>query len=104
MAAVSIGQAYAAVEVDLWGAKYETVPQTRSVTQKADAIEGKIEGAESADDLVSAIADAIDLRVKPVEGTKKASTLIKEKWKADELSLPALLGFLDGVRAADHPL
>jgi hypothetical protein len=105
MASVSIASTstYEPVEIDVFGADYRTVPQTRSITQKGDEIEAKLEAASTPDELVAAIGDAVDLRVKPIEGTKKASTLIKERWKADEVTLDSLLRFLDDVRAADRP-
>lgn len=97
------GTAYEAVEVDLWGSPYRTVAVTRSVSGKADAAHDKINAAEEPDAIVGAIAEMIDLRVRPVEGTKKASTLIKEKWKADELTVDQLFGFLGAIEEADRP-
>lgn len=103
MAQVTVSSAYVPVEVDLWGEPYVTVAQTRSVVKNADKAEEKISAAGNSDQLVKAICEVIDLRVKPKEGDKKAGALIDEKWKADELSIPALLHLLDDIREADHP-
>lgn len=122
---VSIGEAYEPVEVDLWGKPYETVPATRSLAIKGAPLIDKLndlrtsvdykdlglaEDADPAavqaaitDELVKAMGKLLDLKLRPVEGTRKASTLVREKWNADEVTLAQLETLLEDIGEADRP-
>lgn len=103
MSAVAIG-GYTPVEVDLWGHPYETVAATRAVSEKARPLVDKLQTVESPDTLVETMAAIIDLRVRPVEGTRKASTLIKAKWRDDEVTVDAVTQLMKDLREADRPI
>lgn len=103
MAGVVLGTPYLPVEVDLWGQAFKTVPATRSVGKKVEGFQEQVEAATDSDQVVAAVGNILDVRIKPVEGTRKASTVIKEKWKADELTLDQLLAFLGDLEEADRP-
>lgn len=100
---ISIGGDYQPVQVDLWGAAYETVAATRSVTEKVDPLIDALNAAETPDDIVKAIGALLDVKLKAVEGARKASTLVKEKWKADQLSIDQLTKLLEDIQEADRP-
>ena len=100
---VSIVETYEPVEVDLWGTPFKTQPLTRSLDQKIDGFQDKIDQAEDADQIVAAVAELLDIRLVPLEGTKKASTVIKDKWKKDALTTAQLLRFLGNLEEADRP-
>lgn len=99
---VSITAARSDVEVDLWGGLYKLIPSTRSVIKKAEGLQDKAAEVEDEDAAVEFLAKALDLRVKPTKkGQRKASTMVIEKWKADELSQAQLLGFLANLAEAE---
>lgn len=109
MSAISIARAYNPVEIDLWGAKYETIDVPRSGLKKVTKLETEVAGLQSGaidvpedsdelDVLVEKIGELLDVKLVAVGGGKsKPSTHIKKKWRADELTLPQLLGFMDEV-------
>lgn len=100
---VSIGGDYHPVEVDLWGKQFVTVPATRSVSEKAEPLIDKLNEATDLEDIVKGIGALLDIKLNPVEGAKKASTLVREKWKADEVTIDQLNKLLDDIREADRP-
>lgn len=99
---VSIARAYNPVEVDLWGTKFETIDVPRSGAKKAQALEDEIDtierGEEMFDELVEKIAELMDIKLVPVEGSKKPSTIVKKKWKSDDLSIGQLMSFFREVQ------
>lgn len=116
--AVAIQDTYRPVEVDLWGEKFETRDLPKGLQRKIDALGEEIrkieEAAAEADrDLTDAeeeqriglVAQTFDvwLRRMPVEdegesSSTKPSTLIKRKWKAEEISSESLLLFVFKLR------
>lgn len=97
-------QPFEPVDVDLWGKKFVTVLETRSVQQKAQALHDKLANTSDDDEAFKLLAELVDVRLKPAgQGRKKPSELIIEKWEADELSLPQLEAFIDGLVAAARP-
>lgn len=102
---VSIARAYRPVEVDLWGAAYETVDVTRSGARKVAEIEkqmGELEEGQS-DEMIGLMAEMLDVKLANANGSKKkASTHIKAKWQADELSLDQLFSFLGQIAEAEQ--
>jgi len=95
---------YQPAEIDLWGVRYVSLPATRTVIQKTEAAQEKAISATDNDDAVAALAAVIDLRLKPVvAGSRRASTLIKDKWKNDELTIDQLTTFLQRLEVADRP-
>lgn len=104
MARVSIGQPTATYEVDLWGTIYTAKPATRSVAKKGQALIERIEKATETDEAAAVYGDALDLRLEPANGKRvKASTIVKRKWEADEVTLDQLAGLLEGIAEADRP-
>jgi hypothetical protein len=94
----------ASVDVDLWGKKFETIPATRSVSVKSAELEVELNQTDDNDKIVELVAQVLDLRLKPAgNGRKKAGELVIEKWQADELTLDALLDFLEALSTADRP-
>lgn len=102
-----------AVEVDLWGSLFVTVPITRSVQAKMEVLEQQVLDFQRADDetveqendrFVALQADLIDCAVKAAAGgRKKASTLVLERWNKDELTLDQLVTFRQRLAAAVRP-
>lgn len=96
----------ASADVDLWGKKFVTVPAVRSVYKRLQELERKFDELtdDQPDEQVEVMAEILDARLKPAgQGRKKAGEIIKEKWKADELSIGQLLDFAAVVADADHP-
>jgi hypothetical protein len=108
MARIGLARAYSPVEVDLspngsGSLLYETVDIVRSGARKAADFEIKLETATDPDEYVKAVAELLDLKLVPkAPNRKKASTVIKEQWKADQLSIPALEKFLDALGEEDN--
>lgn len=99
-------------EVDLFGHKYRLRPLTRSVQmalQKADKeLAALTDDDDMADHAIAVLAGTFDaMLVADGDEKRKPKTVIMEKWKADELSLPALRTFGDQLEeravAADRP-
>lgn len=110
MPAISIARAYSPVEIDLWGAKFETVDVARSGMKKTQKLEEEIEALETSEDttdeildtLVAKIGALLDVKLVAADGGKtKPSTLVAKKWKADELTLSQVAGFTDAMRRAE---
>lgn len=111
---IAIETAYKPIEVDLWGASFETVDPPRSGARRVTEIMrqladlDKAENAEEdADELndkaVGLIAELLDVRLRNANGSRtKASTHIKRKWEADELSVAKLFAFLERLGEADQ--
>lgn len=96
----------ASVDVDLWGKAFETIPATRSVERQVAELERQLNELtdDDTDKMVELTAQVIDLRLKPAgNARKKAGELVLEKWHADELTLSALLEFVNDLGAADRP-
>lgn len=104
MARIAIADAYETVEVDLWGEDYLTVDIPRSGIKKATALEEKLEKVEdvAGDVAVDLIGQLLDLKLRPANGGRsKASTVIRKKWQADELTVRQLDAFLNALREAE---
>lgn len=82
---------FEAIEVELWDVIYKTVRPTRSVELKVFELEAKADQATDLDEMVDILAQIFDAGLEPVNGSKtKPSTLIKKKWKADEVTVDDL--------------
>ncbi len=102
MKTIAISRAYSPVEVDLWGAKFETVDLSRSAEIKAEEIRSALALSSGIQAEIDKLAELMDVRLRPLGGVKKKpSTLIKAKWKANELTRRQLYSFLDEVGLAD---
>lgn len=108
MTTVAIARAYKSVEVDLWGSKFLTVDLARSSSELAKTITREVNamranlGEEDWDEVVAKIGEGLDLRLeKSPGGKKKPSTLLKAKWKADEISLNRIFEFLSEISMAE---
>jgi hypothetical protein len=96
----------ASVDVEMWDKTFETIPATRSVERNVAALERQLTELpdDDTDKMVELTAQVIDLRLKPKgNARKKAGELVIEKWQADELTLDALLQFVNDLGAADRP-
>jgi len=102
---VAIARAFKPVEADLWGSKFETVDHTRGTLKKATKINAEVERlkvllgedeeGDIGDQLVEKVGEGLDLRLQAIAGgKKKPSTILKAKWKAEDLSLRQLFGFI----------
>ena len=90
-ASVSIMSKYVPLEVDLWGAKYETKELGRKASKRLRALKTEITEFEVIDDesmdaFIAKVAEWYDAKLKPVKGKVKPSTLIKKHWEAEDLS------------------
>lgn len=106
MSKVSIGAGapFDPVVVDLWGHEFNTVPVTRSVAKRLGEHERKLSEEEDPDLVVELIAAMLDEHLKPSNGKRtKPSSIIKEKWEADELSLPQLTQLSADLADAGRP-
>jgi hypothetical protein len=106
MASIAISRAYNPVDIDLWGAKFETIDVTRSGAKKAQQLEREIEeireGDDLLDELVEKMGELMDIKLAAAAGGRsKASTRIRSKWKGDELTLGQLFEFFDAVQKAE---
>lgn len=108
MNSIAISRAYKPVEIDLWGSKFETVDLPRSASKRAVEVSEEVTamredlGHADWDELVAKIGEGLDIRLQAVAGgKKKASSLLKAKWKADEISLNRIFEFLAEVATAE---
>ena len=91
-------------EVELDGHVYEIVPATRSVTSKADQLEGRVDDA-SGDELVTVFGELLDLRLRgAVKGQPKASTSLRRLWEAEKVSLQQIIRLLADIGQTDRPI
>jgi hypothetical protein len=108
MTSIAISRAYNPVEIDLWGTKFETVDLARSASKKAMEIAAEVNQARRElettdwDKLVAKVGEGLDLRLtRTGNGKTKPSTLLKAKWKADEISLSRIFEFLGEITFAE---
>lgn len=100
---VSVEKAFRSIEVDLWGEVYETVDLTRSQEQQSDEAWAEIQAAEDSEKAVGAWGRLFDLLLSPIgESKKKPSTLLKQRYKADEFGSKRLTGLLGDIAAAEQ--
>jgi hypothetical protein len=107
MPSVSIHRAYSPVEVDLWhengGGLFETVDLPRSKLKCVNEIEAEIAEIEATpdalDELIEKLGEMFDLKLMPIDGRrKKPSTIIKAKWKTDDMTINQLRSFAATVQ------
>lgn len=94
------------VTVDLWGREYIASPATRALIAKVTALQARIYALDDsqADEMVTLMCEALDLRLKPKgQARKKASELVKEKWEAEAITLHQIFAFMERVGEADRP-
>lgn len=105
MPAVSILSEYTPAEVDLWGAKYETVDLGKKGFKKLTKVQAEIETLayddDAVDNLVIKVGEFCDLKLVALEGRVKASTLIKKQWDAENLTARQLASFIGRVSEAE---
>lgn len=107
MTRIAIDTAFQAIEVDFWGAVFETRAMPRSRSRKARVLATRIDellrsNPESEDvadteeeELIAKYGELFDLKLKPIEGNrKKASVLLVAKWEDDGLTGEQLASFL----------
>lgn len=87
-------------EVDICGTVFKTVPVTRSRQRALGTLDEQLNSVEGDDDKaddkrVEIVAKMLDCILEPAEGDSKASALIVEKWKADELAFRWLFALLE---------
>lgn len=100
---ISLGEALDKVEVDLFGTAFEAQPATRSLMKESEPFERELDKADDSDDVIAAVGRLLDIRLKSANGSKrKPSTIVKEKWEADELSTGSLLAFLADLNGAQY--
>jgi hypothetical protein len=105
MTRISIENAYSPIEVDLWGSIFETVDQTKGNQKRVAECQAKLAVLEEdqEDVAIELFGEMFDLIFRPVDGGKrKPSTVIKAKWKADDLGLGQLSSFLQRVGAGQR--
>ena len=103
MARISLGgqAAVEAIEVELWDRVFAVRPITRSVQNKVDELQAKLNAAADADEAVALFAEQIGTLAEPTGGQKKtASAVIVEKWEADELEMAQIAAFVEQVQEA----
>jgi hypothetical protein len=95
------------VEVDLWGHIFEYVPFTKSsesrILDELAAVDKGFAGEDRTKHAVQArlFASRMDIRLKKSPGgKKKASVLVREKWKADDFTMPQADQFWAAVEEA----
>lgn len=102
---ISMGEAFGRVDVDLWSdddePNFRTRPLVRSLVlalAELDEKAGTIDDSATAKNLDAAmdlLAERADLLLEPIVGKGKASTLIRRKWKADEVTPDQIGAFLE---------
>ena len=98
---ISLGEAVTDVEVELFGVTFKALTPTRSVLKDAGELEDALEAADNNDVSMDLIGRMLDARLKATNGgRKKPSQIIKEKWEADELSLPQIQMFVADLTEA----
>lgn len=101
----SIEKAYKPIEVDLWGSIFETMDQTKATQKKIAECQARIAALDDTDDkgAIKLFGEQFDYTFRPIGGgKKKASTLLKEKWEANDLGLSQIANFLSEVGAAQR--
>lgn len=104
MTRLRIDTGYDPVEVDLWGALYETVDISRSLQKKAEKLEAQADATPSPDEQIALVAELMDIKLKPVGHEEQPSKLIKAKWEKDNLTSRQLLRFVRSLGEAENPL
>jgi hypothetical protein len=106
---IKLRKAYKAKRVELEdiGGKayvYETLPLTRSVIKQVSELEGQIVSGLDEDENIVKIAQILDVRLRPTNGSKvKASAIIKRLWEKEELDYPDAWGLIEDINATALP-
>jgi hypothetical protein len=92
----------ASVDVDLWGTPFEAIRVTAltepAIDEQLAEVERSFGGRElEAGEMAEALGLRFDARLTPVEGDKKASDIVREKWNAGEVDVPQLQRFWAAV-------
>ena len=107
MAKLTLAQSFEAIEVDLFGHDFETRNVTRTTQLQLAELEQLAEQAtesQDVDKMVEALAKVLDLRLKAADGKRtKPSTIIQQRWQADELNILELVKFVEELGAASAP-
>lgn len=109
MARYVIGREYEPKEFDLWsreegGGVFHTVELARSSQRESVKLLDAVDNATNPDEETDAICAYLDFRLRPVGGgSKKPSTIIRKKWRAEALSPGRLAELLAEVITSDRP-
>lgn len=117
MTRIAIDSAFQPIEVDFWGAVFETRAMPRSRSRKARVLATRIDQLLRSEPLDEKVADSeeeeliakygelFDLKLKPIEGNrKKASALLVKKWEEDDLTGEQLASFLAHLTLTERKL
>lgn len=111
MARVTIKQLDAALDVELWGHKYDPAPATRAILRASEALQIEHQdlvgkdltemNADELDDLVAFWAAQLDLQFRPRgNGRTKPGTMLRRKWESDEVELAQIVQLMADLMAA----
>lgn len=97
-------------DIDLWdgqgGGLYVCAPATKSVNDKGTPLLAEFNTAVAADEhdqAVEIMGQILDLRLSPVAGKTKASTLVKRQWDADKVTVDELIALFEDIQEASRP-
>lgn len=102
MAPIKIQTAYLPVEVELWGAVYETVDLTAAQAEQEAELYADALATDDEEEAVAVWGRYLDLILKPQEGTKKVSTALKREFKAGRMTSRQVVGITLQVKAAEQ--
>jgi hypothetical protein len=107
MARMKLGDLPEAHQVEMWGTFYNVRPLTRSVQKKVIEFAKNTEHLAESDDndeVAEAIIAYIDLRLENTNGsTSKPGTVVRKKWKAEEVTIAQLEEFVGSLDETDDP-
>jgi len=86
--------------------KFETVALTRSVERELTETMEKVESfsAETTDEeALDVVLRMIDKMIEPAKGRKKASTILRDLWKAEEIESMDIIDFLNDLATQRRP-
>jgi hypothetical protein len=75
------------LEIELWGATFSAVRITRSVRRALAKVEERGDKATDEDKEMAVLGDLLDLQLQSVGDGPKASALLLERWKKDDLEV-----------------
>lgn len=107
MAKLTLAESYEPVEVDLFGHDFVTTNVTRTTQIELGKLETLVDDAtenQDVDKMVEALAKVLDLRLKAADNKRtKPSTVIVQRWEADELNILDLVKFVEELGRASAP-
>jgi hypothetical protein len=104
-ATVSIVSDYEPAEIDLWGAKYDTVDLAKKGFTKLTALQAEIDTLayddKAVETFIEKVGEFCDIKLVAQKGKTKASTLIKKEWDANHLTARQIASFIQRIAAAE---